>query len=274
MGGQGGIPRSAHRYTPKVASALTLIEQILRRGEQVVVFSAFNDPLDTLSGYLRSAGVAHSILDGRVSQKRRGQLADEFKRGARARGAVPVLLAGVECMAEGHNFNLCNNVILLAYSWAFDKFYQAIKRVHRITSPKTVNLYAIICDGSIDRKLEANIQEKGDAAELVLDGRLLGERAEEFNLAQLLEVAEREFDQATGTVDETRLEQEWVGLKARLAEAARVWSGGSPAAIREPIPAPSPTPRLAILPPPFAPPPAAVPTQPRNAWRQLALAFA
>ena len=52
-------------------------------------------------------------------------------------------------MAEGHNFHLCSNVILLAYSWAFDKFYQAIKRVHRITSPKPVNLYSIITDGSI-----------------------------------------------------------------------------------------------------------------------------
>ena len=83
------------------------------------------------------------------------------------------MLAGVECMSEGHSFHLCSNVILLAYSWAFDKFLQAINRIWRLNSIRDVDVYPIICDGSIDRKLEANIQEKGDAAELVLDGQLL-----------------------------------------------------------------------------------------------------
>jgi len=35
-----------------------------------------------------------------------------------------------------------------------------------------VNIWSVICDGSIDRKLEAGIHEKKDAAELVLDGGL------------------------------------------------------------------------------------------------------
>jgi hypothetical protein len=34
---------------PKAATALTLIAAILERKEQVIVFSAFNDPLDHLS---------------------------------------------------------------------------------------------------------------------------------------------------------------------------------------------------------------------------------
>jgi hypothetical protein len=29
-------------------------------------------------------------------------------------------------MAEPHSFHLCNNVILTAYSWAFDKFERGI----------------------------------------------------------------------------------------------------------------------------------------------------
>ena len=75
-------------------------------------------------------------------------------------------------VAEGHSYPMCNNVILMCYSWAYDKFEQAINRAHRINSLWNVNVYPIICDRSIDRKLEAMIQEKGDASELVLDGRL------------------------------------------------------------------------------------------------------
>jgi hypothetical protein len=45
-----------------------------------------------------------------------------------------------------------------------------------------------------DRRLESLVQEKSDAAELVLDGRLIGEPTEEVNLAELLTVA-REFNE-------------------------------------------------------------------------------
>ena len=50
-----------------------------------------------------------------------------------------------------------------------------------------------ICDGSIDRKLEAGICEKGDACALVLDGHLLGENPHEVNLSEPLDIAQREF---------------------------------------------------------------------------------
>ena len=135
------------------------------------------------------------------------------------------MLAGVDCMSEGHSFNLCNNVILLCYSWAYDKFEQGINRVHRLNSPWPVNVYPIICDRSIDRKLEAMIQEKGDAAELVLDGRLQAEHSTEVNLAELLEIARKEFD-AGGkleTVEENDLQNEWPPLRAQLSVAASEW---------------------------------------------------
>jgi SNF2 family DNA or RNA helicase len=77
----------------------------------------------------------------------------------------------------------------MAYSWAYDRFKQALDRVHRMTSAKPVNVYVVLCTGSIDRRLESLVQEKSDAAELVLDGRLVGESTEEVNLAELLKVA-------------------------------------------------------------------------------------
>jgi hypothetical protein len=219
-----GEPRSTASYIPKLHSALKLIHQILERGEQVIVFSAFHDSLDVLSARLTEAGVAHCLADGRTSQKRRGALAAQFKLGP-GKSPHPVMLAGVECMSEGHSFHLCNNVILLCYSWAYDKFEQAINRVHRLNSRWPVNIYPIICDRSIDRKLEAMIQEKGDAAELVLDGRLQTEQSSEINLAELLDIARKEFD-AGGkleTVDEHELEKEWPPLRSSLSIAAANW---------------------------------------------------
>jgi hypothetical protein len=191
------------------------------------------------SARLKEAGVPHLVLDGRLSQKRRGELAKQFKQGpprAFAEGVVkpstfnlnpstyPVALCGAECMAELHSFHLCNNVILTAYSWAFDKFEQGINRAHRLNSPWPVNVWSVVCDGSIDRKLEAGIHEKKDAAELVLDGHLLGETPAEVNLHELLRIAQTEF-MSVKTIDEEELEQDWPRLRAALGRAFLKWQG-------------------------------------------------
>jgi hypothetical protein len=225
-GDSGRVPlphRSGNPYVPKMATALTLIHEILERKEQVIVFSAFNDPLDNLSRWLSEASVRHVVLDGRTSQKRRGEKAALFKKGRADVHSIPVMLAGVECMAEGHSFHRANNVILLAYSWAADKFKQALDRVHRLNSEKPVNVYVILCQGSIDRKLESLTDEKTDASELVLDGRLIGERSEEVSLAELLNIAKREFNRADNTLDEALLQESWPDLRDRLGTAMRRW---------------------------------------------------
>jgi hypothetical protein len=224
--GHGSVPlppRSGSPYIPKAATVLTLIAEILERREQVVVFSAFNDPLDNFSRWLTEASVRHVVLDGRVSQKQRGNKALVFKQGRADESSIPVMLAGVECMAEGHSFHLANNVILMAYSWAYDRFKQSLDRVHRMNSVKPVNVYVVLCTGSIDRRLESLVQEKSDAAELVLDGRLIGERTEEVNLAELLKVARREFNKKDATLDEGLLQAQWPRLRQRLACAWRHW---------------------------------------------------
>ena len=247
-----GTPRSNLSYIPKLASSLSLIQPILDRKEQVIVFSAFHDSLDALSARLSESGVKHVVLDGRTSPAKRGVAAAQFKKGVA--GGVPVMLAGVECMSEGHSFHLCSNVIRLAYSWAFDKFLQAINRIWRLNSVRDVNVYAVIADGSIDRKLEANIQEKGDAAELVLDGHLLGEDPSEVNLAELLQIAAKEFKQGAGhTLDERELVKDWPALRAQLAAAAQAWAiVHRPSAITPPnllpIPLENPKPKIQNLP--------------------------
>jgi len=92
-----------------------------------------------------------------------------------------------------------------------------------MNSVKPVNVYVVLCTGSIDRRLEALIQEKSDAAELVLDGRLIGERTEEVNLAELLKVARREFNDRKATLDERMLQVQWPKLRQRPGAAMRLW---------------------------------------------------
>lgn len=215
-GVRNGYYRSDLDYTPKLASALNIIEQRMRLGEQCVVFSAMHEPLDTLSKRLATALIPHDVLDGRKSQAWRGKLGKEFQRGLPR--AKPVLLGGLKAMAEGNNWPKANNVIIIAYDWAWDLYEQAINRCHRLNSEKDINIWIIVADGTIDRKLESLTDEKGDSSELVLDGQLIGQDVEEVNLAELLRAAFVEFKAAT-VMDERQLEGEWPTLKEQLGEA-------------------------------------------------------
>jgi predicted RNA methylase len=213
--------RSDNEYIPKVAACLEIIEQILRRKEQGVIFSALHEPLDALSRRLTQAGVPHDLLDGRNSECERGRVSLDFKKGRPQ--AKPLLLAGLGAMGEGHSWHLANNVIILAYDWAWNLFEQAINRVYRLNSPKDINLYPIVCSGTIDRKLDALLDEKGDASELVLDGELMTENVTEVNLHDLLKAARAEWNRQEVYEEET-LELEWPELKARLGSAYREWA--------------------------------------------------
>lgn len=250
---------SPYNYIPKVASILHVIEQVLVRREQIMVGSAFQNSLDALSERLCEAGVPHLLLDGRTTQKHRGVLAREFKVGSpravlegltERHSPFPVVLAGVESMAELHSFPYCNNVGLVSYSWAYDKFEQFINRVHRINSPWAVDVWSVICDGSIDRVLEDSVHTKGDASDLVLDGHLLGENPSEVNLHELLSIAMKDFKRNAKTIDEPSLEKDWPRLRLALAKAFKNWSalcrGDLLDRKTERLPTPPPTPLIGM----------------------------
>jgi hypothetical protein len=100
-----------------------------------------------------------------------------------------------------------------------------LDRVHRMNSVKPVNIYVVLCTGPTDRRLESLVQEKSDATELVLDGRLIGERTKEVNLAELLKVVRHEFNEKELAIDEGLLPTRWPALRQRLSSAMKQWIG-------------------------------------------------
>jgi hypothetical protein len=261
--------RSSNPYTPKLAAQLAIAEQCLSRGEQVLFFSSFQDGLDILAEYLRQAGVRFHIADGRISEQKRGVISEQFEN-----QEFPILLANLDSMAEGNNFWRCRNVVNSAFHWAWDLFEQGINRVHRLPSPEDVNVYNIICEGTIDRRLEELISEKGDSQELVLDGKLITEPAAELNLADLLDDAIKEFRQHVNTIDEGQLSTEWEAQRQRLRSVAAEWlprvPGSSVQIPTNVIPLPPAPPAVPHIPTPKKP--EKIPAQP--VWRQRFLAIA
>lgn len=206
--------QSKSSFTPKIAAVLTVIEERLKLGEQVMVGSAFRDFTTALLGYLRQAKVKAVRMDGTLSPKKRGEYARRFKS-----REFSVMVAGQKAMAEGHSFECCNNLILPSLEWAFDMNDQIIDRVHRITSEKPVNIYTIQTENSIDQPIAKLFKERSDSSSLTFDGVLTEETVNEINLQQLADSALRAFESGAETTSEQDLHRDWVILKRKLERA-------------------------------------------------------
>lgn len=212
-----GPRRSWSDATPKAAAVWALIVECLGRGEQIIVGSPFREFSESLQARLVEAGVASVMLDGKVDQKRRGVMAGEFKL-----KRYSVMAAGLNAMGEGHSFGGCPNLVRVSASWAFDENEQFDLRVRRLDSEGPVTIYTLVMANSIDERLAKLFEEKGDASEMALDGKLNEETVQPVDLAALLQGAYEDFDAGAATVDEQSIEDQWQReMKGKLGWAER-----------------------------------------------------
>lgn len=223
-GGKDG--RSASPWTPKYTGILKLAAELLPQGEQLVIFSPFQDFSSSLASRFSDAGVRSLVLDGKLTPAKRGSLIKRFKS-----KEVPILIAGIDSMGEGYSLDNCRHLILPSLSWAFDSNTQAVERVHRLTSKLDVTIYVMVTQGTIDERLTSAWQEKGDSSDLALDGRLVEFDREEIDLGRLLHDAVKDFDPKAETLDEDEVARHWRdSLLAELTAA-----GAAYVALRTPI---------------------------------------
>ena len=209
-----GPKRSWTDFTPKLSAALALIADLLKKGEQVLIGSPFRAFSDALQYRLREARVRSILLDGRYRPDERGELAEGFKN-----RKYSVLVAGLDAMGEGHNFDNCSHLILPSLSWAMDVNDQFIHRIWRLTSTRPVTIYTLLIAGSIDERLYDSFAEKSTSAQLAIDHQLFDEHTEKLDAGDLLQKAVRCFNPAASTIDEEDMEEQWPTLRQQLTEA-------------------------------------------------------
>lgn len=224
-----GPATSYTTFNPKHAACLTLVREMLERGEQCVILAPFQHFGKTITARLKSAGISVCNLDGNLSPRKRGEEAARFKRREYA-----VLVGTITSMSEGHNFAQCPNLILPSLSWAFDENDQAIDRVHRLTSLQPVSIYILITENTIDELLYQRFVEKSDSSSLAIDAHLITNPVQDINLADLLREAMATFDPNSETLDESAMDDEWVRtLRNRMARAFEVWREWQPPVVPE-----------------------------------------
>jgi hypothetical protein len=159
--------------THKNLLAVNLAEQFVRQESYCVVFAQTVGVLETIGRMLCERGIpVHMTVEKRAGKLQSLPPAKRSMVVQRFRHQGGVLLASISAMAHGHDFAFVPRAIIHSLPFAYDSYAQAVCRVHRIVSPKPVEVHVICASNSLDIYLLELLRRKESAARSVLDSAI------------------------------------------------------------------------------------------------------
>jgi SNF2 family DNA or RNA helicase len=151
--------------------------------DKIIIFSQFTSFLDLLGQKLSADRVSFRQFDGRLDAQQRQQVLNDFKDSP----YTNVLLISIKCGSLGLNLVSANHVLIADIWWNPAIEQQAIDRVHRLGQQKSVTVYRIFIENSIeDRILELQSQKKELSDGLLLSGKISDQRLSKLSVADLV----------------------------------------------------------------------------------------
>jgi SNF2 family DNA or RNA helicase len=149
-----------------------LLNQCLKGGLKVVVFSQFTGMLDIMEAWLAEEKIGFVGLRGSVSPIKRSEYIKRFNSSKGCSVCCASLLAG------GTGIDLTGAQVVIHYDrwWNPAKEEQATARVHRMGQVHPVQVYKLVTVGTLEEKIHQLIERKRAlAAELIVedDGSIL-----------------------------------------------------------------------------------------------------
>lgn len=151
----------------KLAELLRLLEEIFERGEKVVVFSNWVEPLKTLYKFV-AAKYKTTCFTGTMSEADR----QKHKRVFINNPDYKVMLGTIGALGVNHTFTVANNVIFYDEPWTPGDKTQAEDRCHRIGSTMPLNIYTLLSLNTVDDRVHRIIGDKEDMSNYIVDGKL------------------------------------------------------------------------------------------------------
>ncbi|MDN5767036.1 MAG: DEAD/DEAH box helicase [Humibacillus sp.] len=152
----------------KVDALLEQLVEVAAEGHRCLVFSQFTRFLHIVRDRLTAEGIDHVYLDGRTR--------DRPKRiAAFTDGDAPAFLISLKAGGSGLTLTEADYVFVLDPWWNPAVEAQAIDRTHRIGQDKTVMVYRLVAEGTIEEKVVALQERKRELFSRVVDeGGLMG----------------------------------------------------------------------------------------------------
>lgn len=163
--GFSGLLSSTATQTSKLDMMLQIIEDCVKNDEKVVVFSEFSQIID--EAFNRCKKYNPGKITGDIKLAERDLAVQKFQNDENCK----VLLGTRQAMGTGITLTAGNNVIFLDEPWNDANKRQGSDRCHRIGTTKTVNVYTLLCQDTIDEVVNEIVMKKGELASYFIDGQ-------------------------------------------------------------------------------------------------------
>lgn len=166
----------------KLEACLELIRSATESGHKVLVFSQFTSMLDILRGRLLTEGIAHYLLRGDTPKVERVKLVARFNA-----DDTPVFLISLK--AGGTGLNLTGADVVIHYDpwWNESVMNQATDRAYRIGQEKSVHVYKLIMQDSIEQQIMKLQEKKSVLSDMVMNAASSSPNLKYEDIMQLLE---------------------------------------------------------------------------------------
>jgi non-specific serine/threonine protein kinase len=144
-----------------------LCEEIASRQEKLLVFTQFREMTAPLANFLEQQfGRPGLVLHGGTAVKQRQKLVERFQD----EQGPPFFVLSLKAGGTGLNLTQASHVIHFDRWWNPAVENQATDRAFRIGQKNNVLVHKFICQGTIEEKIDALINEKTALANDLLDG--------------------------------------------------------------------------------------------------------
>lgn len=138
------------------------IEDHIRTGEQLCIFSALVPEQERVYKQMLDAGLRVALINGSVSAKDRARIDEQFRS-----GALQFVVGSPATMAVGFNWGMLNTIIYVSIDYGDDSFIQAYSRAIRGKRAKPLLIIVLEYEDSIDQDIFKIVQAKSTDANLI-----------------------------------------------------------------------------------------------------------
>ncbi len=160
-----------------------LCAEIRERRERVLVFTQFQETCDPLARFLGQVfGRSGLVLHGGTPVHKRSEMVSAFQQP----GGPPFMVISVKAGGTGLNLTAASHVIHFDRWWNPAVENQATDRAFRIGQKKNVMVHKLICQGTLEERIDALLEEKTRLSKDLI-GEASGEKLlSEMNAEELL----------------------------------------------------------------------------------------
>ena len=149
----------------KLARFDELVGDLLDADEKMLVFTQYREMGLILARHLREhLRLDVPFLHGGVTRTKRDNMVDQFQEGA----GGPILLVSLKAGGSGLNLTAASQVVHYDRWWNPAVENQASDRAWRIGQTRTVLVHKMVCQGTVEERIDALIEGKKDLADRVV----------------------------------------------------------------------------------------------------------